>query len=179
MTSKRYDIDDDICMTRDLTTEDIPSLIKYLNNPALIVNTLRIPYPYTESDGAAFIENIRTSSPDSTYIFIIRLQETNELIGACGFHRSLVNERRTEIGYWLAEPYWHRSLMPKVVKAAIEIVRGQWKNLVRIEANIFPWNKASMRVAEKCGFAFEGIQRKCAHKNGEDIDEHLFALILE
>ena len=179
MASNRYEVDDDICLTNDLTDEDIPSLVKYLNNPALVANTLRIPFPYGESDGADFIEKVRSSSLDSTYIFIVRVKATNELIGACGFHRSPVNERRTEIGYWLAEPYWHRGLTPKIVKTAIEIVRKRWKNLVRIEANIFPWNKASMRVVEKCGFLFEGIQRKISYKNGKDVDEHLFSLILE
>ncbi|CAF3605247.1 unnamed protein product [Rotaria sp. Silwood1] len=77
------------------------------------------------------------------------------------------------------EPYWHRGLMPKVVNKAIEIIKIEWKNLVRIEAKIFPWNKASMRVAEKCGFVLEGVLRKHAYKNGQDIDEHLYALIIE
>ncbi|CAF1292733.1 unnamed protein product [Rotaria sordida] len=110
---------------------------------------------------------------------IINNTTNNELIGGCGFRRSVKNERRTEIGYWLGEPYWHRGLMPKIVKKVIEIIKNEWKNLVRIEAKIFPWNKASMRVAEKCGFVFEGVLRKRTHKNGQDIDEHLYALIIE
>ncbi|CAF3046631.1 unnamed protein product [Rotaria sp. Silwood2] len=69
--------------------------------------------------------------------------------------------------------------MSKVVRIVIEVIKNEWKNLVRIEAQIFPWNKASMRVAEKCSFVFEEVLRKHAHKNGQDIDEYLYALIIE
>ncbi|CAF2643787.1 unnamed protein product [Rotaria sp. Silwood2] len=159
MTSNRYDIDDKIYITDFLTHEDIPSFIKYLNNSTIHANTLAIPYPYSTNDGEDFIKHIKSESLNSTRFFTIRLQTNNELIGACGLHRSVENERRTEIGYWLGEPYWHRGIMPKVVKKVIEIGKNEWKNLVRIEAQIFHWNKASMRVVEKCGFALEGILR--------------------
>jgi RimJ/RimL family protein N-acetyltransferase len=179
MTSTRYEIDEEIYITDLLTNEDIPSFIKYLNNPILYANTLTIPSPYTTKDGEDFIQKTNSSSLDSTRYFYIRLNTTNELIGECGLHRSLENGRRAEIGYWLGEPYWHRGLMPKVVKKVIEIGKNEWKNLVRIEARMFFWNKASMRVVEKCGFEFEGVARKRLYKNGQDIDEHSYALIME
>ncbi|CAF1206855.1 unnamed protein product [Rotaria sp. Silwood1] len=179
MISNHYDIDDEIYITDLLTNEDIPSFIKYLNNPIIEANSITISYPYTTKDGEDFIQKIKSDSLNLTRIFTIRLQTNNELIGECGLYRSIENERKTEIGYWLGEPYWHRGLMPKVVNKAIEIIKIEWKNLVRIEAKIFPWNKASMRVAEKCGFVLEGVLRKHAYKNGQDIDEHLYALIIE
>jgi len=179
MTSKRYDIDNEIYITNLLTEEDIPSFVKYLNNPKIYNNTLHIPFPYTTNDGENFIKIVKQDSLNSTQYFSIRLRENNELIGVCGVYRSLKNERRAEIGYWIGEPYWHRGLMPKVVKKAIEIAKNEWKNLVRIEANIFFWNKPSMRVVEKCGFEFEGVLRKSTHKNGQDIDVHCYSLIME
>ncbi|CAF1127678.1 unnamed protein product [Rotaria sp. Silwood1] len=179
MASNRYDIDDEIYMTDLLTNEDIPSFVKYLNNPIIAANTLTIPYPYTTRDGEDFIQKIKSKSSNSRRIFSIRLQTNDELIGVCGLIRSIENERKTDIGYWLGELYWHRGLMPKAVNKAIEIIKIEWKNLVRIEATIFPWNKASMRVVEKCGFVFEGILRKRIYKNGQDIDEHLYALIID
>ncbi|CAF3377494.1 unnamed protein product [Rotaria socialis] len=178
MTSSHYKVDAELYVTNQLTHEDIPSLIKYLNNQIIHVNTLNIPYPYTTKDGENFIEKVKSASVDSTYFFTIRLNANNELIGACGLYRSVKNKTIATIGYWLGEPYWHRGLMPKVVKKIIEIIRIEWKNLVRIEAHIFSWNKASMRVVEKCDFEFEGILRKLVHKDGEDIDVHSYALII-
>jgi len=179
MTSNRYEIDDEIYITDLLTTEDIPSLIKYLNNPTIYANTLKIPSPYTTEDGKDFVNRIKSTSLDSTRYFTIRLNTNNELIGVCSLGRSGKTKRLAEIGYWLGEPYWHRGLMPKVVKKVIEITKNEWTNLVRIEAKIFSWNTGSRRVVEKCGFMFEGILRKCVYKDGRDIDVHLYALIIE
>jgi RimJ/RimL family protein N-acetyltransferase len=178
-SSNRYEINDEIYIDNSATKDDIPSFIKYLNNPKIYANTLRIPNPYTEKDGEDFIKKIESSSSDSVQIFAIRLKATNELIGACGLYRCQENERRKTIGYWLGEPYWNRGIMPKVVNKVIEIGKNQWKNLVRIEAQVYTWNKASMRVLEKCGFTFEGTLPKHIHKNGEDIDINSYALIFD
>jgi RimJ/RimL family protein N-acetyltransferase len=179
MTSNRYEVDDEVYITDLLTKDDIPSFIKYLNNTTIYTNTLKIPYPYTQKDGEEFVEFMESSSLDLTRYFSIRLNSNNELIGACGFFRSESHRRRIEIAYWLAEPFWHRGIVPKVVKKAIEIIKSEWKDFIRIEAEIFSWNKPSMRVVEKCGFTFEGILRKRTHKNGQDIDVHSYSLIIE
>ena len=178
MALERCDIDDDTYITDLISDDDIPSLIKYLNNPAVTVNTLRVAIPYTRADGEAYIRKLQKESMDSTRIFHIRLNATNELIGACGFYRCSYNGRRTDISYWLGEPYWNRGLIPKVTKKCIEIIQDQWKDLVRIEARMLSWNKSSMRVAEKCGFTFEGILRKYEYKDGQDVDAHVYALII-
>ena len=180
MTSgeEEIDVDEDVCLRTRLTSDDVPALVKYLNNPTIFRNTLKIPSPYTNDDGENFVKIVQTVSSD--LFFTIRLKTTGELIGCCGFHRhSEDNERQAEIGYWLAEPFWHRGLMTKVVRKAIEVVRKRWPKLVRLQAGAYPWNTASMCVMEKCGFQFEGVHRKALHKNGEDIDEHIFALIFD
>ncbi|CAF5115696.1 unnamed protein product [Rotaria sp. Silwood1] len=99
MISNGCDIDDEIYIDEILTNEDIPSLVKYFNNPILHANLLTIPYPYTTKDGEDFIQKIKSNSLNLTRIFSIRLKTNNELIGGCGFHRSIKNERRTEKTY--------------------------------------------------------------------------------
>ena len=179
MTSNRFEIDDDIHLTDQITSDDIPSMIKYLNNPKIYANTLAIPHPYTEKHGEEFVNRLQSASLDTLRQFAVRLNDNNEMIGSCGLFRCEKNPRRTGIGYWLAEPYWHRGLMAKVIRKVIEIAKNEWTNLVRIEADVYPWNKASMRVLEKNGFQFEGILRKHTHKNGQDIDTHLYALVFD
>ena len=179
MTSNRYDIDDEVYITDWLTNDDIPSFVKYLNNPKIYANTLAIPSPYTEKDGEDFLKIVKSSSLDSLLTFAIRLKSTNELIGACDLHRSAKNERRAAVGYWLAEPFWNRGIVPRVLTKVIEIGRSQWRNLVRLEAHIYSWNQGSKRVAEKCAFQFEGILRKHTHKNGQYIDINSYALIFD
>ena len=180
MTSNnRYEINDEIYIDDLLTEEDIPSFVKYLNNPTIHANTLAVPYPYTTKDGEEFLETKKTQSTDSEKYFSIRLNTNDELIGACAIIRLPPHNRRAEIGYWLAEPYWHRGLMSKVAKKVIDIAKNDWENLVRIEAGIFHWNDGSKRVVEKCGFQFEGILRKYIYKDGKDLDIHSYALIFD
>ena len=47
--------------------------------------------------------------------------------------------------------------------------------LARLEAPVFAWNPASMRVLEKSGFAKEGVLRQSVFKDGELIDSVLYA----
>jgi ribosomal-protein-alanine N-acetyltransferase len=50
-------------------------------------------------------------------------------------------------------------------------------DLCRIYASVFEWNTASARVLEKCGYEFEGRLRKAVTKDGETIDQLLFAIV--
>ncbi|UJR13926.1 hypothetical protein I4U23_000931 [Adineta vaga] len=179
MSSNRYEITKEIYITDVISNDDIPSLVKYLNNPNIYANTLRVPYPYTTDDGEAFVQMIKTTSSANNRFFTIRFEENDELIGMCGIHGSDTNNRISEIGYWLGEPYWRRGIASAVITKVLEIAKIQYKNLVRIEAQIYAWNTASRRLIEKCGFTYEGLLRKRVHKNGEDIDIVMYAHIIE
>ena len=179
MTSTRYDINDEFYLTDILTEEDIPSIVKYLNNPKLIANTLTIPYPFMVSDAEALLELMKLISPELKRLFAIRLCLTGELVGVCSLSRPSNDSHTAEISCWLGEPFWHRGLMSQVARKVIEVMSSEWKDLIRIEAHVFPWNKPSMRVLEKTGFLFEGVLRKHNFKNGQHNDGHLYSFIVE
>jgi RimJ/RimL family protein N-acetyltransferase len=50
-------------------------------------------------------------------------------------------------------------------------------DICRIFANVFEWNPASMRVLEKAGYEFEARLRKSVIKEGQIIDEMIYAMI--
>ena len=50
-------------------------------------------------------------------------------------------------------------------------------DLCRVFAGVFEWNPASMRVLEKAGYEFECRMRKSVTKDGETIDELIYAVI--
>jgi ribosomal-protein-alanine N-acetyltransferase len=52
-------------------------------------------------------------------------------------------------------------------------------SLTRIYAHVFEFNVASMRVLEKAGFLCEGRLRKAVIKNGQVLDELMYARIRE
>ena len=71
-------------------------------------------------------------------------------------------------------PLWGRGIATEAVQAVTEYAFGPL-DLVRVQAGIFAWNAASMRVLEKCGYEREGVQRKAAFKDGELVDCVLYA----
>jgi len=50
-------------------------------------------------------------------------------------------------------------------------------DVCRIFAHVFEWNGASARVLEKAGYTLEGRLRKSVTKNGQTIDQLMYALI--
>jgi RimJ/RimL family protein N-acetyltransferase len=48
---------------------------------------------------------------------------------------------------------------------------------VRLEAPVYEWNPASMRVLEKCGYVREAVLRKSVFKEGKLIDSMLYVKV--
>jgi RimJ/RimL family protein N-acetyltransferase len=89
-----------------------------------------------------------------------------------------VDRRSAEIGYWLGEEFWGRGI---VTEALIAVTDHAFANhdLCRLFAHVFDWNPASARVLEKAGYAFEGRMRKSVTKEGQTIDQLMYAMIRE
>lgn len=158
---------------RDWSPEDIPSLVRFANNPR-IAATLRdgFPSPYTSRDAERFIAQATT--PGSRNL-VLAIEVKGEASGGIGINLlEDVCNRTAEIGYWLAEPYWGRGIVTNAVRAIVPVAFDRY-DITRIQAAIFAVNPASMRVLEKCGFVREAVLRDAVTKNGVTMDEVMFA----
>jgi RimJ/RimL family protein N-acetyltransferase len=100
-----------------------------------------------------------------------------EAVGGIGIERGEgVYARSAHFGYWLGEPYWGRRIMSAAARACADHVFATC-DVARLEAPVFAWNPASMRVLEKCGFVREGVLRRAAFKDGQLIDIVLYARV--
>ena len=81
-----------------------------------------------------------------------------------------------EIGYFVDEAYWGRGIASRAVVMA-ERIAFEEKNIVRIEILMVKKNKASIRVAEKCGYKKEGIAKKKLLLFGKYEDAYVYAKI--
>ena len=159
---------------RELKESDIPELAEYANNKKVSMN-LRdgFPSPYTTNDAEKFLELVSRQNP-KTYLAIeyqgCYVGNISLLVG------SDVYRKGAEIGYFLGEPFWNKGIATKAVKL---ITKWGFENLdiVWIYTGVFEFNKASLRVLEKCGFEKEAISRKAIFKNGQFYDEIRYALI--
>ena len=101
---------------------------------------------------------------------------SDELLGAAGIVRFERDERRCEIGYWLAPAARGRG----VATRAVRILAG-WAfaslPLDRIGITAEPGNRASCAVAERAGFTYEGVLRSWQVIKGERRDTAMYSLL--
>jgi ribosomal-protein-alanine N-acetyltransferase len=152
---------------------DLESLVRYANNPNIAkFLTDAFPHPYTIENGKAFIEFANKDNP----IHIFAIEINGQAAGAIGIHPQYdIHRKNAELGYWLAEPFWGHGI---ITKAVIEMVAFAFKSydINRVFARPYGTNKASQRVLEKAGFKLEAKIDKCLYKNGEFIDELIYAV---
>jgi [ribosomal protein S5]-alanine N-acetyltransferase len=162
------------CILRGWRGEDRDSLVRYANNRKVWRNLKdRFPHPYTESDAEAWLALARTATDRASWAIDVE----GRAVGGIGLEpMSDVHARTAHLGYWLGEPYWGRGIATDAVRAVCSEALAR-RGFVRLEAPVFAWNPASMRVLEKCGFAREGVMKKSVFKDGELIDSVLYAKV--
>ncbi len=161
---------------REWKIEDKTELAEVLNNRK-ILNNLRdgVPYPYTENDAADFIGAMLSADKDKTFAFAITLDD--RVIGSIGiFRQENIHCRTAELGYYIGEQYWGNGYMTEAVKQACSYVFEN-TDIIRIFAEPFAYNTGSCRVLEKAGFAYEGLLKSNAFKNGKIVDMKMYALV--
>ena len=81
--------------------------------------------------------------------------------------------RGAHIGYWIDREYANRGYMTEAVNMVTDFAFNELE-LHRIEINIRPENSPSIRVAEKCGYLYEGLRPRYLHIAGGWRAHHCF-----
>jgi len=158
---------------RAWSLDDVESLVKYANNINVANNlTNQFPNPYHFDDGKRFIQKALKDMPGR----IFAIEVNGEAAGGIGiFQQSDIHVKNMELGYWLAEIYWGKGIMSEAVKQIVEYGFKTFR-IDRIYAKPFGTNIASHKVLEKAGFKLEGKFEKTIFKNGEYLDELIYAV---
>ncbi len=157
---------------------DEASLAAYANNHKIWVNVRdRFPHPYTLEDAELWV---RIANADHTMLNVA-IETENKAVGGVGIiFKQDVYHRTAEIGYWLGEQYWNRGITSRAVKAMSEYIFDSPQfNICRMYAGIFEYNTASARVLEKAGFHLEARLQKSVTKDGNTVDELIYAKLKE
>ena len=100
-----------------------------------VADTTSIEFTQTFVDST-----INTSKENHEPTFTIH--KSGEFVGLIGFKATDKGNRKTEIGYWLSEPY-----------------QGQELNINRVQIKCAVGNTPSSAIPKRLGFIFEGIER--------------------
>ena len=164
----------DPCEVRPWRRADAPALARHANSRRVWLNLRdRFPHPYALADAHAFLDLAEAQRPPT--VFAIAVGE--EAVGGIGLTPGTDVERcSAEIGYWVGEAFWGRGIATAAVRGFSEWALAAF-NLTRLYALPYARNAASVRVLEKAGYTFEGRLRRSAVKDGEVLDQLLYALI--
>jgi ribosomal-protein-alanine N-acetyltransferase len=99
------------------------------------------------------------------------------VVGAIGIKIDQQRKYIGEIGYFVDRQYWGRGIAAAAVKLAERYAIEHLKPK-RLEILSLKPNQASRRVAEKCGYRKEGIQRGKILHHGKYEDAVLYAKIV-
>jgi len=159
---------------RKWTESDLDSLVKYANNSNVARwLTNGFPHPYTQEDGKAYLSMVANDNPAKVFAIDVH----GEAVGSIGiFPQSDIHEKNAEIGYWLGQKYWGQGIMAKAIQEIVEY-GFQTFDIVRVFARPFSTNLKSQRVLEKAGLTLEATLKRALFKNGEFMDELIYAKI--
>lgn len=148
---------------RRWTEDDAADLYRYASDPRVSEMAL---WPCHTSVNMSLRVIKEFFMPDE-HNFAIADKLTGEVIGCVGLvpagdehYNHAAGER--EVGYWIGFPHWGKGLATE----ALEALLGFCRNVLSLRAVLLTAdarNKASLRVAEKCGFicigeyTFDGI----------------------
>lgn len=161
---------------RPWNANDAFSLAKHANNKKIADNMRDgFPFPYTIDDAQRWLN----MAMKETRHVLLAIEVNGEAAGGIGIiFKENVYRLSAEIGYWLGETYWRKGITSETI-AGLSSYAFAKTDIVRLQAEIFSPNTASMKTILKAGFHLEAINKKAVIKNGVLLDQHVYARIKE
>jgi [ribosomal protein S5]-alanine N-acetyltransferase len=162
------------CTVRPWADADRAALQRHANDREIWRNLRdRFPHPYTPEAAEAWLAHLAQAEPLTHFA----IEVDGEAAGGIGFEIGQdVHRRSAEIGYWLGRAVWGRGIATEALRAVTAWAFAH-HDLCRVEAHVFAWNTASMRVLEKAGYTLEARHRLAVTKDGATTDLLVYAML--
>lgn len=129
--------------------DDLGELVRLADNPAVAAMLARMPHPYGEAEGRAFIENLAPAARGCVFALLHK----ERFVGCASIEANA--EGRLELGYWLGQPHWGKGFATEAAQALIDRAFTTM-GAAELAANCRVANDASRRVLHKSGFQYAG-----------------------
>jgi RimJ/RimL family protein N-acetyltransferase len=157
---------------RPLRRDDLLSLTAAVNNPRIARNLLRVPWPYNLDDARTYYDQTQALPPGSAAFAVLTHAQPANIIGMAGYKS---DGGLSELGYWLAEPFWSRGYMREATGAVL-VHAFETTGLDRLCSRCAIDNEASRRVLIALGFRPTGTHRVFSPMRRSDILTQTFEL---
>ena len=153
----------------------------YLRNKSFLEEwePLRSDEYYTKDYQAEQLDKALADIDNNTalILWIFSKEDEHKILGSINFTNIVRGVFLSSyLGYKLDKDVINKGYITEALQKGIEIMFKEY-GLHRIEANIMPKNKRSLRVAQKLGFYNEGISNKYLKIN-EKLEDHIHMVIL-
>jgi RimJ/RimL family protein N-acetyltransferase len=167
---------DDVVLLRQWRETDVPAMLDAFSDP--LFESFSDWAPRTEADAhVRLVEYERARKRGEQVEFALaEPREHAVVLGGAALNGVDLSQRRAAVGYWLAPSARGRGVATHAVRL---IARWAFDELglERLELNCGPDNRASQRVADRCGFTREGTLRSHMPFKGGRRDTVVFGLL--
>ena len=151
-------LSDGVVSLRLLAESDLAGVIEAVGDP-LIPRYTTVPDPYGEREARQWQRSSSQGIAAGTDLATVIVDaDDGPLLGAVGLHGIGSASGRCSAGYWLAAAARGKGLATRAVRLLCRYAFAELA-VARIELWIEPENTASLAVAERVGFAREGLMR--------------------
>jgi ribosomal-protein-serine acetyltransferase len=134
-----------------------------------------IDFTIVQKDTEEFIKAIiPQENINPVYVIIVN----EETVGLIGYKGTDTANKKTEIGYWLAEKHQGNGIVTKACKTLINNAFS-YMGINRIQIRAGVNNNKSCAIPKRLGFKFEGIERAGEFLNGVFIDLNVYSILKE
>lgn len=180
MTSTPFTpIETERLVIRRFEERDLPTLYAYRNDQEVARYTGW--RAYDQAGLLQFILEMNRATPDLVgdwFQWAVEAKSTGNHIGDIGIHRQADEPHEAEISYAFARSAQGQGYATEAVKALGGYLFGI-VGLHRITALIYADNARSIALVERLGFRKEGHFYKSARRNGEWVDDVMYAILEE
>ena len=134
-----------------------------------------VDYTQNKSDTENFIETVVNQSGrkrDEVYSIWYK----QEFAGLIGFKETDWINRKTELGYWLAERMQGKGIVTACMEKLLRFA-FQKLNMNRVQVKVAVNNSKSAAIPKKLGFKFEGIEREGERHKNRYLDLEVYSLL--
>ena len=159
---------------RAFTDEGAP-LITSTSRHGLIPLLTSVPRAAGPGEALAYIGRQHTCLTERTGLsFAIADAASGTAVGQIGLVLRDAALGRASISYWVGPGFQRRGYAGDALAALTRWIL-ETPVIDRVELYIEPWNEASLRTAERCGYRREGLLRQWQRVGGSRRDMHMYS----
>jgi len=166
---------------RDIKLSDAENIRKNINNLNVSRYLLSVAHPYTKEDAGWWVNHCaeqQKQKPRKNYELGITIKPNNEVAGGVGIGSINLKQKKADMGYWIAEPYWRKGYVSEAVKKMIDYAFNKL-DIEKIIIPAFVENKGSNALIKKVGGKFIRTKKKAAKakSTGKTHDENIYWIL--